>query len=139
MAVLSVQEESSTKTRLEIEVPAEDVERAWKEITRAYTKQAAIPGFRKGHAPEGVVQKKFADEIRGDVLEHVLPDALSSAVEERKLSVLGRPRIESLAWDPPGPIRFTAELDLKPPVEPGEYRNVPVEDIPVEPTDQEVE
>lgn len=139
MAVLSVQEESSTKTRLEIEVPAEDVERAWKEITRAYTKQAAIPGFRKGHAPEGVVQKKFADEIRGDVLEHVLPDALSSAVEERKLSVLGRPRIESLAWDPPGPIRFTAELDLKPPVEPGEYRNIAVEDVPVEPTDDEVE
>ena len=79
MVVLNAQEESPTRTSLEIEVPGEEVAKAWKEVTRAYTKRAAIPGFRKGHAPESVVQKRFADEIRGDVLEHVLPDALSAA------------------------------------------------------------
>ena len=41
-------------------------------------------------------------------------------------------------WEPPGPIRFSARLDLKPAVDPGEYRGVPVEDQPVEPTDEEV-
>lgn len=139
MVVLNAQEESPTRTSLDIEVPAEDVDRAWKQITQAYTKRAAIPGFRKGHAPETVVQKRFADEIRGDVLDHVLPEALAAAVEERKLAVLGRPRIETLTWDPPGPIRFTAKLDLKPPVEPGEYRGVPVMDVSVEPSEEEVD
>ena len=64
-----------------------------------------------------------------------LPDALASAIEERKLAVLGRPHIEDLKWEPPGPIRFAARLDLKPAVDPGEYRGVPVEDSPVEPTE----
>jgi len=139
MVVVNAQEESPTRASLDIEVPVEEVEKAWKSITRAYTKRAAIPGFRKGHAPETVVQKRFAEEIKGDVLDHVLPEALAEAVEERKLAVLGRPRIETLTWDPPGPIRFTAKLDLKPAVEPGEYRGVPVRDVATEPTDEEVE
>src|SRR6476619_2597601 len=138
MVVLNAVEESPTRTSLEIEVPGEEVEKTWKQIARAYAKRAAIPGFRKGHAPEGVVMKRFNDEIRGDVLEHVLPDALASAVEEKKLAVLGRPHIEALTWDPPGPIRFTARLDLKPPIEVGEYTGLPVHDVPVEPTDEAV-
>jgi len=139
MVVVNAEEESPTKASLDIEIPVERVEQTWKQVTRAYAKRAAIPGFRKGHAPETVVVKRFADEIKGDVLDHVLPEALSEAVEERKLSVLGRPRIEALTWDPPGPIRFTAKLDVKPPVEPGEYRAIPVQDVGTEPSDEELE
>ena len=138
MVILNSREESETRTLLDIEVPAEDVERVFGAITKQYARRAAIPGFRKGHAPEGVVSKRFAGEIREDVLENVLPDALASAVEEKKLAVLGRPRIEGLTWDPPGPIRFTARLDLKPVVDPGDYKGVTVEDVPVEPTEAEV-
>ena len=138
MVVLKAQEESATRTTLDIEVPAEEAERARRGVTRAYAKQAALPGFRKGHAPEPVVQKRFAEQIREDVLERVIPDALSAAIDERKLSVLGRPRIEALTWEPPGPIHFTARLELKPPVDPGEYRGIPVEDANVEPTEEEV-
>lgn len=138
MAILKAEDESPTLTVLEIEVPAEEVEEARRGVTRAYAKQAALPGFRKGHAPEAVVQKRFTEQIREDVLERVIPDALTSAIEERQLSVLGRPRIEALTWDPPGPIRFTARLEKRPPIDPGEYRGVPVEDASVEPTEEEV-
>jgi trigger factor len=138
MVILNAREESETRTLLEIEVPAEEVERAFGAVTRQYAKNAAIPGFRKGHAPEAVVGKRFAGEIREDVLENLLPDAVASAVEEKKLAVLGRPHIEDLSWDPPGPIRFTARLDLKPEVDPGDYQGVTVEDVRVEPTEEEV-
>jgi trigger factor len=138
MAILSTKEESATRTTLEIEIPAEEVEKAFAAVTRAYSRRAAIPGFRKGKAPESVVAKRFGDEIKGDVLEAVLPDAVASAIEEKKLSVLGRPHVEDLQWEPPGPIRFTARMDLKPPVDPGEYRGVPVEDQPVEPDEADV-
>ena len=138
MVVLNTAEESSTQTTLQIEVPAEEVDRTLRSVRRAYVKRAAIPGFRKGHAPESVVEKRFSGEIREDVLERLLPEALASAVEEKKLSVLGRPRIEDLTWEPPGPIRFTARLDLKPEVDPGEYRGTPVTDFPIEPTEEEI-
>ncbi len=138
MAILSTKDESATRTTLEIEVPAEEVEKAFAAVTRAYARRAAIPGFRKGKAPESVIAKRFGDEIKGDVLEAVLPDAVASAIEEKRLSVLGRPHVEDLQWEPPGPIRFTARMDLKPPVDPGEYRGVPVEDQPVEPDEADV-
>jgi trigger factor len=138
MAILATKEETATHTTLEIEVSAEDVEKAFAAVTKSYVKRAAIPGFRKGKAPVSVVQKRFSDEIKGDVLEATVPDALAAAIEERKLAVLGRPHIDELKWDPPGPIRFEAKLDLKPPVDPGEYKGIPVEDQPVEPTDEEV-
>ena len=138
MVIVSTQEETPTRTVLEIEVPAEEAEETRRGMARAYAKQAAIPGFRKGHAPEAVVQKRFAEQIREDVIERTIPDALAGAIEERKLSVLGRPRIESLTWDPPGPIRFKARLDLKPAIDPGEYRGLPVQDVSVEPSELEV-
>src|SRR5262245_14573260 len=134
MTILNVEEESSTRTKLEIEIPAEEVEKTVRGVTQAYAKRAAIPGFRKGHAPESVVSKRFADEIRQDVMEHLIPGALAEAVEEKKLSILGRPRVEALDWTPPGPIRFTARVDLKPSIEPVEYRAVPVTDVSAEPT-----
>jgi trigger factor len=138
MPILATKEESPTRAVLEIEVPAEDVEKAFAAVTKAYAKKASIPGFRKGHAPAAVVSKRFGDQIKEDVLEALLPDALALAVEERKLAVLGRPHIEDLRWEPPGPLRFSARLDLKPPVDPGEYRGLPVEDQPVEPAEEDV-
>ncbi len=139
MTILATKEESATRTTLEIEVPADEVERAFGAVTRNYARQAALPGFRKGHAPVGVVQKRFGDKIREDVLEALLPDALTSAIQERSLPVIGRPQIEDLKWDPPGPIRFLARLELKPRVDPGEYRGIPVPDQPVEPSEEEID
>jgi len=139
MAVVSSRDESPTRAVLEIEVSPDEVEKALQAVTRAYAKRAAIPGFRKGRAPESVIAKRFSGEIREDVLERILPEALGSAVEERKLAVLGRPRIEDLTWDPPGPIRFRARVDLKPEIDPGEWRGIAVSDIPVEPTTEEVD
>src|SRR5512142_1153617 len=138
MVVLNTAEESSTRATLQIEVPAEDVDKTFRSVRRAYAKRAAIPGFRKGHAPESVVEKRFSGEIREDVLERLLPEALASAVEEKKLAVLGRPRIEDLTWEPPGPIRFTARLELKPPVDPGPHRGIPVHAMAVEPTEEDI-
>jgi trigger factor len=138
MAILASREESETRATLDIEVPAEDVERTYSAVARAFAKRAALPGFRRGHVPESLVQQRFAGEIREEVLERLLPAALSSAIAEKNLSILGHPRVDSLEWNPPGPIRFSARLDLKPVVDPGEYRDLPVEDVPVEPSEEEI-
>src|SRR5512138_466833 len=138
MVLLASRDESETRATLDIEVPAEDVERAYSAVARAFTRRAALPGFRPGHVPESLVQQRFAGEIREEVLERLLPAALSSAIEEKKLSVLGHPHVENLEWNPPGPIRFSARLDLKPVVDPGDYRGIPIQDVSVEPSEDDV-
>jgi len=138
MVVLASRDESETRATLDIEVPAEDVERTYGAVARAFAQRAALPGFRRGHVPESLVQQRFAGEIREEVIERLLPAALTSAIEEKQLSVLGHPHVENLEWNPPGPIRFSARLDLKPVVDPGEYRDIPVEDVSVEPSEEEL-
>lgn len=138
MVVVTAREESPTRTTLDIEVPAEDVERAYGAVSRAFAKRAKIPGFRPGHVPEPLVQQRFAGEIREEVIERILPAALSSAIQERNLAILGHPRVDGLEWNPPGPLRFSAHLDLRPVVDPGEYRGIPVEDLATEPAEEEV-
>ena len=140
MVVLATKEETSTRTVLEIEVPAEEVEKAFAAvITRSYAKRAAIPGFRKGKAPESVISKRFADEIKGDVLE--ARSSRRGRGGDRGAQARGPragPASRTSSGSRPGPIRFAARLDLKPAVDPGDYRGVPVEDVAVEPTDEEV-
>jgi trigger factor len=96
MVVLASRDESETRATLDIEVPAEDVERAYGAVARAFAQRAALPGFRRGHVPESLVQQRFAGEIREEVIERLLPAALTSAIEEKKLSVLGHPHVENL-------------------------------------------
>jgi trigger factor len=139
MGVLESRDESPTRTTLDIEVPAEDVERTYAAVSRAFAKKATMPGFRRGHVPEHLVQQRFSGEIREEVVERLLPAALSSAIREKNLAILGHPRVDKLEWNPPGPIRFSAHLDLKPAIDPGEYREIPVEDVSVEPTEDEVD
>jgi len=138
MVVVSSREESPTRATLDIEVPAEDVERAYGAVSRAFAKRAALPGFRPGHVPEPLVQRRFAGEIREEVIERLLPAALSSAIQEKNLTILGHPRVDALEWNLPGPLRFSAHLDLRPVVDPGNYQGLPVEDVATEPTDDEV-
>lgn len=138
MVVVSSREESPTRATLDIEVPAEDVERAYAAVSRAFARRAALPGFRTGHVPEPLVQRRFGSEIREEVIERLLPSALSSAIQEKNLTILGHPRVEGLEWNPPGPLRFSAHLDLRPVVDPGEYRGLAVEDVSTEPSDDEV-
>ena len=139
MVVLESRDESPTRTTLDIEVPAEEVERTYAAVSRAFAKKANMPGFRRGHVPEHLVQQRFSGEIREEVVERLLPVALSSAIREKNLAILGHPRVDKLEWNPPGPIRFSAHLDLKPAVDPGEYKEIPVEDVSVEPTEEEVD
>jgi trigger factor len=127
-----------TRATLDIEVPAEDVERTYGAVSRAFAKRAKLPGFRPGHVPEPLVQQRFAGEIREEVIERLLPAALSTAIQEKNLAILGHPRVDGLEWNPPGPLRFSAHLDLKPVVDPGEYRGLPVEDLATEPSEDEV-
>src|SRR5687767_3005806 len=138
MVVVTSREESPTRATLDIEVPAEDVEKAYGAVSRAFARRAKLAGFRPGRVPEPRVQQRFAGEIREEVIERLLPAALSSAIQEKNLTILGHPRVDGLEWNPPGPLRFSAHLDLRPVVDPGEYRGLPVGDVSTEPTDEEV-
>jgi trigger factor len=62
-----------------VEVPADEVSKAYRTVIKRYQKQARIPGFRAGKVPESLVRSKFARELREEVLQ-ALVSALQGCV-----------------------------------------------------------
>ncbi|MBM4242353.1 MAG: trigger factor [Deltaproteobacteria bacterium] len=111
-----VEEVSSTRRKLAIEIPAERVasefERAYREIAR----RASIRGFRPGKAPRGVIERQFGDQIREEVVTSLVREGFSSAVEDAKLEMVSQPELELGTLDPKTALTFSATVDVMPPI-----------------------
>jgi len=139
MEIRNYTEPSDTRRVFEIEIPSDEVDRARRGITRNYARRASLPGFRKGKVPEAVVARKFADEIREELLENLIPDALGHAIAEKGIQPIGRPRIDELKFEEGQPLAFRANVDVRPPIDPGDYAGLRVSDTEVEPTPEEID
>src|SRR3989454_6186073 len=62
------------KRRLAVEAPADVVQKEWERAYVRVQKQARLPGFRKGYVPLSLVKLHFADDVRREVAEHLIPD-----------------------------------------------------------------
>lgn len=111
-----VEEISSTRRKLAIEIPAERVatefERAFREIAR----RATIRGFRPGKAPRGVIERQFGEEIRNEVLSSLVREGFSTAVDESKIEMVSQPELDIGTFDPKEALTFSATVDVLPPM-----------------------
>ena len=131
---------SSTKKRLKIEVPAEAIESEIKRGLNEAQKMARIPGFRPGKAPMHLIEKKFGKEIEADVLEKIIPEYYLKAIKEADITPVSRPVVEeSFDFKRNEPISMTVSVEVMPRVENLDYENVTVKEVPVEVRDEEVD
>ena len=77
-----IQDISKCKKRMLITVPSERAEKKFVEILSEWTPKAALPGFRKGKVPRTIIEKKFSDDIRSEVIRTLLPEVYSEAIKE---------------------------------------------------------
>jgi trigger factor len=137
--ITSYVEESPTKKSLTLEVPAEEVRRVTEKTARGLAKQARLPGFRPGKVPVEMVKKRFAEELKSEVRDQLIQEAVGSALREKNLVPLARPKIEDLKFDLESPLSFRVDLEVRPPVAPKDYRGLKVPSEPVTPAAEEVD
>ncbi|MGH7567725.1 MAG: trigger factor [Gemmatimonadales bacterium] len=99
---------------LAVTVPVESVRAAEERATRAYQSRARLPGFRKGKAPAAVVKKQFAKDIRDQVLQELLRESWTRAVEQEALKPIADPHIHNLKWEDGAQLTFEFHVELKP-------------------------
>lgn len=114
------------KHSLEITIPVEAVDEATIKVTGDYQKLAKLPGFRPGKAPASLIRKHFEGDIRQKVLESLVPKHFDATVQEAKLVVISQPDIKEVHFHAGEPIKFTAEFEVAPEVELGEYKGLEV-------------
>ncbi|HXH63531.1 MAG TPA: trigger factor, partial [Gemmatimonadales bacterium] len=104
---------------LAVTVPAESVTAAEERATRAYQARARLPGFRKGKAPTAVVKKRFAEDIRQQVLQEIIQESWKTALDQEKLKPIADPHIHNLKWETGAPLTFEFHVEVKPDVKLG--------------------
>ena len=119
---------SQTRKEIKIELDAEQVRAEFERVAGEYARAANVPGFRKGHAPVAVVRTRYKKDIRSDVLQRLVPQAVEQAITESGLAVLGQPdvhldeqNVEELGK---GPISLHVHVEVFPEVALGEYKGL---------------
>jgi trigger factor len=111
---------------LVLDIPAEDVSKAFKGVTRNYQKYAKIPGFRAGKVPETVVKRRFAEQIRKEVIDGLLPERFNQAVRDLGVAPVGQPQVTELTFEEGQPLHVKAVFEFIPPFSIDGYKDVTV-------------
>ena len=76
--------EATCKREIELEIPAENVQKATEKVARDIARIARIPGFRPGKAPVTLVRRRFAEDIQGEVVQSLVPEYLGEGARREE-------------------------------------------------------
>jgi len=124
---------------IEVEVPADEVSKAFKTVTKRYQKLARIPGFRAGKVPESLIRSKFAKEIRQEVLESLVSAPFRKAIDDQKLRPVSEPQLLDMQLADGQPLKFKAAFEVAPEFDIAGYDSVRVTKPETALTDEEYE
>ncbi len=128
------------RVRLKVTIEKEAVNEALDQAYNKVIEEVDVPGFRQGQVPRKVLESKFGEEIfHKDALDILIPAQYSQAVEEMDIEPIDQPDIEDyhIARDEEG--SFTAEVEVKPEVELGQYTGFDIEREEVEVDEEDVD
>lgn len=125
--------EATCRRELDLEIPAEDVAKAVDRVAREFARVARVPGFRPGKAPVTLIRRRFADDIKTEVLQSLVPEQIEKAVTEQKIVPVTQPQIDKVDFHESGPVKFRATFEVLPEFELGQYKDLEVEvdDMPI--------
>jgi trigger factor len=123
----TVHDESSVRKRIDIEIPADEVQR---ELDRGFERvrqQAHIRGFRPGRAPRKVVEQTYGEQVRREVISHLVEHSFHHTIADHALAVVGSPEIDAGELIPGEPLRYTVLVDVRPEIGLGDLSGIAVE------------
>jgi trigger factor len=129
---------ASCRREIELEIPAEEVSKSMEKVAREIARVARVPGFRPGKAPVTLIRRRFAEDIKSEVLQSLIPERLEKALEEQKLVPVTRPQVDKVDFPEAGPVKFRAVFEVFPEFELGEHKEIEVTVDAVEVTDEDV-
>ncbi len=130
---------SETQKNLLVEISSDVVDAEIDRVTRDYSRQAKIPGFRPGKVPAKVVRQRFRDQILHEVAHELIPRAVDEALRERGVEPVDAPDIRDVVVEEGQPLKFTATFETVPPIDPGDYDSISLRRPPVAVETEEVD
>ncbi|GIF00404.1 trigger factor [Paractinoplanes rishiriensis] len=106
---------SPTRVKLAIEVPFEELKPSLQKAYREIGAQVQVPGFRRGKVPAAVIDQRVGrGAVLNEAVQEAIPQQILAAVREHDVKTLGRPEVEITEFGDNEPLKFTAEVDVRP-------------------------
>jgi len=136
----AVEDISSTKKRLKIEIPTEAIERKIQDSLEKVRQKAKIPGFRPGKTPMNIIEKHFGKSAEAEAIEKIIPEFYDRALKEADIVPVTQPVLDGgINFVRHNPLFLALTIEIRPKIENLTYKSVQVKDIPVAVSDSEIE
>ena len=129
----AITELSGTRRRLDVEIPAPDVDAAIGRLAEQYRRRAKVPGFRPGKVPVHIVRQRFKDDILNDAAHDLVPRAVDEALREQLVTPIETPDVQEISIDGGQPLTFHALFEVVPSIEELDYDALTLRRTPVTP------
>ncbi|MCP5144998.1 MAG: trigger factor [Gammaproteobacteria bacterium] len=113
---VSVENASGLERRVRVQVPEDSIATEVSARLTRLSKTARVAGFRPGKVPMSVINRKYAAQVRQEVVGEVLRRSFSEAMTQQKLRPVGDPMIDPLMAEPGGGLDYTATFEVVPEV-----------------------
>ncbi len=114
---VSLSTRGALERRLEVAVPADEVNQEFEQRLKKVARSASLKGFRPGKAPLPVVRKQFGEQVHAEVIDHLIRSSLAQALREQNLTPAGGPRIEPIAVAPGAELKYAAVFEVMPEID----------------------
>jgi trigger factor len=129
----------SWKRVLEIEIPKEEADAAYKEKLTSYTKKLALPGFRPGKVPATLVKSRFGQSIFAETVEDIIQTNFEKACKDNNIVPIAKGGISKLSGEEGTDVSFTIEAEIEPEIEIKGYEKLKIKASPKKIGDKEIE
>jgi trigger factor len=136
---VEVEKQPGFISKLQIELPPDEVSKEWEAIANSFARFAKIPGYRPGKAPRAVIDKRFRKEIQDELTKKLVSKSYHEAIEQEQLRVASLTNIEDIQFSEDKSLRFRATVVTAPEFELPDYKNIPVQLSDIGVSDAEVE
>ena len=113
---VSVTATGGLERRLEVAIPAAEIDGEVAQRLNKISRTARLKGFRPGKAPIAVIRQQYGEQVHGEVINDFMRSSFSEAVAREKLNPAGGPRIEPIAMSPGSDLKYAAVFEVLPEV-----------------------
>ena len=135
---VTVDSKKGLKTNLKVFVDKKTIDEKIAARLVELSKTVNLKGFRPGKVPANVLKRQFGKAIYGEVLEKILKETSTQAIEEKKIKVAGQPKLDLKSYGEGKDLNYTLEVDELPSIKLKALDNIKFTDYEIKVTDDQV-
>ena len=136
---ISLEEGERWRRTMSVTVPSGVVSSERQRLTGELAARVKLPGFRKGHVPSSVVEKRFGDSLSREALDKLIGAAYREALSQEDLSPISEGEVGNVQYEPDRDLTFSISFDVRPEIELSRLGGFKVERPPIKELDDKLE